>query len=137
VHLSERILHELAVLAHGGQEAMLVTAVNGGQQFVLYKDVPTTGGGPDTPHVTDVIVPVPDGYPAAPIDLAGLPIGSPFIPRVAGGGNVQGTFEVNGVLWQLASYHPHNNGGGPPWDQMKHGFHTYFGEILAWLARLS
>jgi hypothetical protein len=135
--VTERIARELALLAAGGQEAVLVSAVNGGQVFVLYKDVPTSGASLGLPGKADVIVPVPQGYPGAPIDLAGLPIGSPFIPRVAGGANAQGTFEVNGVLWQLASYHPHNNGGGPPWDQMRHGFHTYFGELLAWLGRLS
>jgi hypothetical protein len=37
----------------------------------------------------------------------------------------------------LASYHPHNGGGGPVWDQVRHGFHTYFDHLLAWLGRLS
>jgi hypothetical protein len=135
--VSDRIARELALLAVGGQKAMQVNAANGGAPFVLYKDVATAGVAIGLPGITDIIVPVPQGYPGAPIDLAGLPIGSPFLPRVAGGGNSQGTFDIDGVMWQLASYHPHNNGGGPPWDQMKHGFHTYLGELLAWLGRLS
>lgn len=135
--MSDRIVRELGLLAASGQEARVVHATNGGQPFVLYKDVPTVGATLGLPAITDVIVPIPAGYAGAPIDLAGLPIGSPFLPKVAGGANSQGTFEIDGVMWQLASYHPHSNGGGPPWDQMKHGFHTYLGELISWLGRLS
>jgi hypothetical protein len=129
----ERILRELGILLEGGQVAELFPD---GPGFVIYRAVPTDGVRLGLPEATDVIVPVPSGYPGGPIDLAGLPVGSPFLPRVKGGQNSQGIHQVNGITWQLGSYHPHKNGGGPPWDQMKHGFHTYFDHLLAWLAKL-
>jgi Prokaryotic E2 family E len=129
----ERIERELALLAHGGQRAELVA--NGGA-FVLYHSVPANGARYGLPTCTDVIVPVPSGYAASAIDLAGLPIGSPFLARVKGGTNNQGNVSADGRQWQLASYHPHNGGGGPPWDQMKHGFHTYLDHLIAWLDRM-
>jgi hypothetical protein len=132
---NERIARELSQLAEGGQNAELLT--NGGQYFVVYRAVPTAGGPFGLPPSTDVIVPVPAGYPGAPIDLAGLPLGSPLLARVKGGPNNQGVVNVGGIGWQLASYHPHSNGGGPPWDQIKHGFHTYFDHLISWLERLS
>jgi hypothetical protein len=128
----ERILRELSRLFEGGQRATLVSASG---DFVIYFDVPVL----DTPGsgTTDVIVPVPSGYPGTMIDLAGLPVGSPLITRVAGGSNCQGTLTIEDRQWHLASYHPHANGGGPPWDQMVHGFHTYFDHIVAWLGKLT
>ena len=131
--MDDRIERELHDLAEGGQRARRVVASNGGQSFILYEGVPTGGSAIGLPNRTDVVVPVPGGYPGSPIDLAGLPMGSPFIARVAGGANSQGVFLIEDRTWQLASYHPHNNGGGPPWDQMRHGFHTYLGELIAWL----
>ena len=130
----ERILRELAVLNEGGQVAELVT---NGRDYVIYRDVPTDGARLGLPSVSDVIVPVPAGYPGPPIDLAGLPQGSALLPRTKGGQNNQGIVQAAGGTWQLASYHPHANGGGPPWDQTKHGFHTYFDHIISWLARLT
>lgn len=130
----ERIERELALLREGNQLAELI---QNGQMVVLYRDVPTGGGPLGLPEATDVIVPVPSGYPAAMIDLAGLPAGSPLIARVKGGQNSQGTLAVDGRQWQLGSYHPHNGGGGPPWDQMRHGFHTYLDYLITWLHRLS
>ena len=129
----ERIVRELDLLHEGGQLAELFPDGSG---FVIYRAVPTDGVRLGLPEATDVIVPVPSGYPGSPIDLAGLPVGSPFLPRVKGGQNSQGIHQVNGITWQLGSYHPHKNGGGPPWDQIKHGFHTYFDHLLAWLANL-
>ena len=129
----ERVARELALLKEGGQVAEICSA---GRHFVIYRDVPTAGASMGLPSLTDVIVPVPEGYPASPIDLAGLPVGSPLLARAKGGPNSQGIVEVAGKQWQLASYHPHSNGGGPPWDQMRHGFHTYLGELIAWLDRL-
>ena len=125
-----RIEKELAVLREGGQ---VVDLCQNGRPFVVFRRVPTTGPSLGLPPETDVIVPVPEGYPAAMIDLAGLPVGSPFLIRVRGGQNNQGVVTVDGRQWQLASYHPHGNGGGPPWDQNKHGFHTYYDYILSWL----
>lgn len=130
----ERIERELALLREGGQEAALLT---GSRTCVIYRNVPTLAGHEGVPGYTDVIVPVPGGYPASMIDLAGLPVGSPLLPRVAGGTNSQGLIDADSRRWQLASYHPHTNGGGPPWDQVIHGFHTYFDHILAWLANLT
>jgi hypothetical protein len=84
-----------------------------------------------------VVVPVPPGYPGSLIDLAGLQVGSPFLPRVKGGQNNQGIVAADGRQWQFASYHPHNGGGGPAWDQMRHGFHTYLDQLIAWLHHLN
>ena len=129
----ERILRELAALRDGEQLAELLTA---DRDYVIYRDLPTGGARFSLPSSTDVIVPVPGGYPAAPIDLAGLPVGSPLFARVKGGQSNQGIVQVGGQTWQLASYHPHQNGGAGPWNQMAHGFHTYFDHLLSWLERL-
>jgi hypothetical protein len=126
----ERINRELAILHDGGCLAELLLEP---RELVVYRDVPTDGGRIGLPSKTDVIVPVPSGYPASMIDLAGLPAGSPFLPRVKGGQNNQGVITTQDQQWQLASYHPHNGGGGPPWDQMRHGFHTYLDQLIAWL----
>ena len=133
-----RIERELQELLQGGQSAVYCTVGNAqnGRPFILYYDVPVLAAAIGFPFVTDVVVPVPSGYPASMIDLAGLPIASPLLSLVKGGTNSQGTAELDGRQWQLASYHPHNGGGGPPWDQTKHGFHTYLGYLVAWLAKL-
>lgn len=132
--MMERIERELTRLRDGGQDAAVM---QGSRLVVLYRAVPTAGEGLQLPSESDVIVPVPDGYPAAMIDLAGLPLGSPLLARVRGGTNNQGIVEVDGKQWQLASYHPHNGGGGPPWDPGRLGFHTYFDYVVSWLARLN
>lgn len=129
----ERIERELARLREGSLVAEFHT---GPRPVVLYRGVPTGGERVGLPAVSDVIVPVPDGYPGSLIDLAGLPIGSPFLPRVKGGQNKQGIVIADGRQWQLASYHPHKGGGGPSWDQMRHGFHTYLDHLIAWLHNL-
>ncbi len=130
----ERIERELALLLEGGQRAEFCP---GPPAAVVYRDVPTQGAALGLPAKTDVIVPVPGGYPAGMIDLAGLPVGSPFLGRVKGGQNNQGNLQLLGEQWQLASYHPHTGGGGPPWDPQRHGFHTYIDHLIAWLDRLS
>src|SRR5690349_13071531 len=130
----ERIDQELERLRAGRQDAALV---HGDRPVVLYRDIPTGGTRFGLPALTDVIVPIPSGYPAAMIDLAGLPVGSPFLPRVKGGGNNQGVVNAAGRQWQLASYHPHNGGGAGPWDPNRHGFHTYLDSLLSWLHCLS
>lgn len=129
---SERIEAELQILLQGGQRAALLGE---GRQFVVYYDVPTAGAPLNLPSATDVAVPVPGGYPGAAIDLAGLPAGSPLLGRVKGSST-----EVVGIgtrQFQLVSFHPHGNAGGPPWDQAAHGFHTYYDWILTWLDRLT
>lgn len=130
----ERIERELALLRLGGQECALF--VDAPRPAVLYRNLPTRGRAMGLPDVVDVVVPVPSGHPAPPIDLAGLELGSALLPRVRGGQNIQGIISVDGRQWQLASYHPHSNGGGPPYDMLKHGFHTYVDHLLAWLDRL-
>ena len=129
--MRDRIDHELGVLRDGGQAVEYLEV--GGRGFVIYRGVPTAGSTAGLPSYSDVIVPVPSGYPAGMIDLAGLPVGSPLLGRVKGGGNNQGNVTADGHIWQLASYHPHTNGGGPPWNPARHGFHTYFDHVLAWL----
>ena len=130
----ERIIRELAVLRAGNQAVDLVTT---DRDYVVYRNVPTAGARAGAPPLTDVIVPVPPGYPGSPIDLAGLPIDSPLLDRVKGGRNNQGVVTADGRTWRLASYHPHQNGGGGPWDQMRHGFHTYLDHLLSWLEQVA
>lgn len=132
--LIQRIEHELQLLADGGMKAMLIA--NASRPIVLYKDVPTGGARIGLPETTDIVVPVPNGHPASPIDLAGLPVGSPFLSKVRGGQNNQGGVSADGRDWQLASYHPHNGGGGPPYDPLRHGFHTYVDHLIAWVDRI-
>jgi Prokaryotic E2 family E len=129
----ERIERELTVLKEGGQSAEYFAEP---RPLVLYRAVPTAGDTLGLPAQTDVLVPVPPGYPASMIDLAGLPVGSPLLGRVKGGQNNQGIVTADGRQWQLASYHPHNGRGGAPWDQSRHGFHTYFDHLISWLDHL-
>jgi hypothetical protein len=135
----DRIARELRLLAEGGQHATLQRGQHdrlGPCDVVVYHGLPTSAaaGGVQT---TDVLALVSSGYPAAMLDLAGLPIESPLIARVRGGGNPQGRVTTaDGRLWQLASYHPHQMQTGPAWDPMVHGFHTYLEHLLAWLTRL-
>jgi len=126
---ASRISRELERLKEGGCRADFIQ-----QPFaaVIYRDVPTR---PQYPHLakTDVLVAIPAGYPGAMLDGACLPQGSPLLGRVAG--SPQGTIQADGRVWQLVSYHPHNGGGGPSWNKDRHGFHTYFDEILCWIHR--
>lgn len=132
--MAERISRELARLHDGGQRAEFVAAP---RALILYRGVPASGSSRGLPTEADVIVPVPSGYPAGMIDLAGLPMGSPFLALVKGGQNNQGVINgVDGRDWQLASYHPHNGGGGAPWNQTRHGFDTYLDHLIAWLDKL-
>jgi hypothetical protein len=131
---TERIDREIGILRTGNQEAALIV---GERPVVLYRMVPTDGTRLGLPSSSDVIVPVPAGYPAAMIDLAGLEVGSPFLARVKGGQNNQGIVAADSRQWQLASYHPHNGGGAPAWDPARHGFHTYIDSLIAWLHCLS
>ncbi len=137
--MDKRIERELAQLGEGGQRAALVPSQRGGNNgmAVIYYDVPTAGECLGLPKTTEVIVPVPGGYPAGAIDLAWLPSGSPFLGKAVGDVNVHGGMTAEGREWRLVSYHPHNGGGAPPWDSMIYGFHTYFPELVSWLGQLS
>ena len=95
---------------------------------VIYLGVPSTLGV----ESSDVLVLVPGGYAQTMIDGAYLPEGSPLIGVVKG--QPGGAFTADGRTWVSISYHPHNGGGGPPWDPTRHGFHTYLDEVVSWLS---
>ncbi len=122
-----RVERELELIKAGGSRAkMIAPPVNA----VLYSGVRTRPGYPV--ESTDILVPVPTGYPGQFLDWAYLPEGSPLIGRVAGSA-LGHTIQADGRTWRQISYHPHNGGGGPPWDPSIHGFHTYLTELIAWL----
>jgi hypothetical protein len=124
---SERITNELNELARRGVSAEYVE--DGGTPAVVYRAVPVGRGEPDV----EVAVKIPDGYPGAQIDGAALTLENiALLGRLKGGTNPQGEFKANGRQWRIASYHPHANGGGPPWNPLKHGFHTYYDELVSW-----
>ena len=137
--MGSRIERELALLQEGGQKTALISGRRGNDTIscVIYFDVPTGGADKDLPTTTDVIVPVPNGYAASAIDLAGLPAGSPLLGRVKGCINTHGSIDTEQRQWRLVSYHPHSGGGAPPWNQMVHGFHTYLTELIVWLDKIS
>jgi len=120
-----RVEAELAKLRLGGQLVTLVRT----PAAVIFHNLPAAPTAPQTS--TDVMVLIPAGYPASMLDGAFLPEGSPLIGRVKGA--AQGTIAVAGHNWRLISYHPHNGGGGPPWNPNLHGFHSYIDELLTWL----
>lgn len=123
--LDIRIDVELGRLRGGGQQVDFFPE----SRVVIYRHLPVTSPNAPVP-TTDVLVPV-GAYPAGMLDLAFLPEGSPLIGRVKG--QPQGVITVSGQQWRQISYHPHNGGGGSPWNPNQHGFHTYVDEILAWL----
>jgi hypothetical protein len=121
-----RIERELKILRSNGAK---VTFVVDQQPAVIFHDLPVRPG--HAVHSTDVLVPVPGGYPGQHLDLAFLPQGSPLVGKVPGA--AQGTVQTGGRTWVQISYHPHTGGGGPSWNKDLHGFHTYIDELLAWL----
>ncbi|MGZ3724444.1 MAG: hypothetical protein ACXWQQ_01510 [Pseudobdellovibrio sp.] len=120
----DRINKELSLLQEG---ALKVEFHAQPTPCVIYRKVPIGKGK----GFTDVLVQVPNGYPGAMIDRAGLPEGTSIVGQVKG--QPQEVIQVAGQAWRLMSYHPHTNGGGLPWNQSVHGFHTYLYEILSWL----
>lgn len=124
-----RLDRELDDLRAGGLAVTLVESPGA----VVYHGLRTAAGAPV--GATDVLVPVPGGYPGQMIDWAYLPQNSPLIGRVKG--SPQGhKLDALGKVWQQISYHPHNGGGGPPWNPALHGFHTYLGELVSWLRNI-
>jgi hypothetical protein len=125
-----RIEREICSLKENGGE---VTFVNSPVPCAIYHRLPTRPGYPHLSE-TDVLVTIPGAYPGVMLDGAYLPTGSPLLGRVEGApqGN---TIQALGRNWQLVSYHPHNGGGGPPWNKDRHGLHTYFTELLSWVQR--
>ena len=125
-----RVERELTKLRENGAEITFLPAPTG---LVIFRSVRTAKAYPHLTE-TDVLVAVPPAYPGSMLDGAYLPQGSPLLGRVEG--SPQGTtLQADGRTWQLVSYHPHNGGGGPVWNPNRHGFHTYYTEILTWIQR--
>lgn len=122
---SDRIERELAILRESGTR---VTLIGGPVPAVIYHDVPVRTGQPVA--ATDVLVKIPGGYPGGVPDNAFLPAGSPLLNCTPGAAQESLTF--GGCQWTQKSIHPHSN-SGITWNKDKHGFHTYYGEILNWL----
>lgn len=127
---SSRLERELNFLRESGTS---VTLIEGPVEAVIYHHLPLRSGA--VLEASDVLVPVPNGYPAAYLDWAYLPEGSPLLGKVPGAIRPHGAPDIIalGQTWVQVSYHPHVNGGGPPWDKEQHGFHTYAGELISWL----
>jgi hypothetical protein len=125
-----RIQRELGALRENGSE---VTFVEAPVACAVYHRLPSRQGYPHLTE-TDVLVPIPSAYPGVMLDGAYLPTGSPLLGRVEGSPQGQ-TIQALGRIWQLVSYHPHNGGGGPPWNKDRHGLHTYYTEVLSWIQR--
>jgi hypothetical protein len=126
----------LKLLEASGQKARLVEDAIP-RAAVIYERVTAVPLNGQAPEEHDVLVPVPGGYPAGLIDGAALEIGNGLLPRLAGGNNPQGDWTAENRTWRLASYHPHQGGGGPAWDPTRHGFHTYVSELIQWLSKRS
>lgn len=122
----ERVSQEAEVLNESGQVTLVLTSE---YPCLIYKDVLNPSGN----HVTktDVMVPIPIGYPASMIDRVALPEGSPLIGKVKGA--PQEVVHIGGKAWRLISYHPYTNGGAGNWQPHLQGFHTYLSEVLSWL----
>lgn len=125
-YASDRIEIELGKLREGGLNVTLVSAP---KPAVIYHGITSSAR---QGVVTDILVLVPDSYPGQMIDGAFLPEGSPLIGKLKGKPQ-EVRVAAEGRTWQLISYHPHGNGGAPEWNPTKHGFHTYYGELLSWL----
>lgn len=125
-----RVQKELTSLRENGGE---VTLVESPVPCVVYHRLPARKGYPHLAE-SDVLVAIPAAYPGVMLDGAFLPSGSPLLGRVEGSPQGQ-TVQALRRIWQLVSYHPHNGGGGPPWNKDRHGLHTYYTEILSWIQR--
>lgn len=122
---TNRVEHELALLRKNGVNVTLLTEP---VAAVVYHAMPLKPGHPL--GSSDLLVKVPGGYPAAFIDCVYLPEGSPLQGRIPGG--FQGIETIGGRRWQLVSIHPYT-GNGTAWSKDRHGFHTYYDEMLSWL----
>lgn len=120
---SSRVERELARLREGGARVTLVAD----PAAVILHDLPALDG-----TLVDVLVSVPPGYPGGMLDNAFLPKGSPLLNTLLGA--AQHTITADGREWVQKSLHPHNAPGNQ-WDKNRHGFHTYYGEILAWVSK--
>lgn len=124
---SVRIERELDEIRASGQQ---VTFTAEPQPCVIYHGLRTRPGY--FVVSSDVLVPVPSGYPGSEIDWAYLPEDSALIGKVKGSPQ-EPRIHAAGRVWRQISYHPHRNGGAPAWNPARHGFHSYLGELLSWL----
>jgi hypothetical protein len=122
-----RVQREIELVRGGGLTATLLEAPTGA---IVFHGLRTRPGA--EPAVSDVLVPIPGGYPGSMIDWAYLPDDSPLIGRVKGSPQDHRVTAL-GRTWRQISYHPHNGGGAAKWDPTIHGFHTYVGELISWL----
>jgi len=120
---ASRVERELARLREGGARVTLVA----NPDAVILHDLPGLDG-----IAVDVLVSVPSGYPGGMLDNAFLPKDSPLLNMLPGA--VQHAITANGREWIQKSLHPHNAPGNQ-WDKNRHGFHTYYGEMLAWVSK--
>ena len=126
---ASRVELEVEQLRANGAE---VSVVREPTPAVIYHGLRTPEGC--SPATEDVLVPIPGAYPGQMLDWAYLPVGSKLIGRVEG--SPQGhQIKALGRQWQQISYHPHKGGGGPAWNPMLHGFHSYVGEVMSWLRK--
>jgi hypothetical protein len=121
-----RVERELALLRKGGAR---ITIIAEPVPAVIYHDLAVHSGQPVA--TTDVLVTIPSGYPGGRLDNACLPVGSPVMNILPGAVQHVVTAAL-GRTWQQKSVHPHN-APGSQWDKNRHGFHTYYGEMLAWV----
>lgn len=102
----------------------------------IKRPVTKTSSTPTTsrtgPSESDVLVVIPSGYPGVMLDGAYLPQDSPLLGKVAGQPK-QGSIQVDGRIWELVSYHPHNGGGAAPWNPSRNGIHSYYSEVISWI----
>lgn len=120
---SGRVERELQALREGGAVITLLAD----ECAVIFHDVPGSGE-----EVTDVLVTIPSSYPASMLNNAYLPVDSPLLKKAPGAEQEIATF--GGRKWRKKSIHPHSDKNNNPWDQNVHGLHTYYGDILSWLA---
>jgi hypothetical protein len=109
----------------------------GDQEFIIYRDIQTSGKTLGLEETIDVLTRVPAGYPTALIDMPAVPKDSKLLEHVVGYSNPQGEVTVDGKVWVFVSYHPYNSGqGGLDWNPSLHGFDHYAIELYMWLHKL-
>lgn len=123
---ASRIDREIGLLVARGVDVSVAKAT---PSAVVYHGLSVTRGTAD--YVTDVLVLIPDAYPAGAPDNAFLPADSPLLGMTVGA--QQETMLVEGKPWVKKSVHPYLGANGIRWDQRIHGFHTYYNEVLSWL----
>lgn len=130
-----RVQQELEWLKErSGIDAELITVDS--QDFVIYRQLETSGGLKNLPTHVDVIVSVPNNYPTALLDMPALEIGCALTPYVVGGLNPQHVIKALNKDWRFLSFHPYSGQGSPAWNPNKHGFHDYYQHLVTWLKKI-